>query len=94
MSETNKGKDVTIQVPTMTASAKLLPPQIITYEIHWKKDWLKLTLVALLIIASQWLTSYVIRGCWGMIIGIPIAIGIFFIGIWGITRTVKKTITS
>ncbi len=95
MSETKKGKDVTIKVQTaMTANAKLLPPRIvITYEIDWKKDWLKLLLVALGTIAGP-LLPYVIKGCWGMIIGILISIVIFFLGIWGTTRKVKKIIPS
>jgi hypothetical protein len=56
-------------------------------KLRWKKDWFKLSLVALATIASQWVTSYLMAGCWGMIIGVILGVGIFFLGIYAVTRT-------
>ena len=94
MNKSENNKDVIINAPTATAYVTAYPPTIITYEIHWKKDWLKLGIVALSTIASQWLTAFIIVGWIGMTMGIVLAIGIFFLGIYGVTRTINKTVTS
>jgi len=90
----NKKKDVIIKVPTAHVKFKALPPKIIIYEIHWEKDWWKLSIVLILIVTSQWFTSYIMTGWLGMILGLVLSVGIFFLGIYAVTRTVTKNISS
>jgi len=87
-------KDVKIDVPLLELKMNLFPPQIVITQINWKRDWSKLAIVAIVTVGSPILTGFWVTGWLGVIVGIVIGIGAFFLGLWAVTKVVTKTISS
>ena len=94
MNDMQKNKYTKIELPTEHITVNELPLKIMITHIAWKKDWWRLTLVAICASIGQYLTSFVITEVWGFVIGMLINVGIFFLGLWAITKIETKEIRS
>ncbi len=57
---------------------------------YYKKRWLIVALIWVVTITVQVVTSFLITGWMGLILGIVLSAIPFFLGIWAITKVIEK----
>jgi Na+/H+-translocating membrane pyrophosphatase len=56
----------------------------------YNKRWLIIFLTWIVTVAIQAITSFIITGCVGFILGIVLSAIPFFLGFWAVTRVIEK----